>query len=378
MKFQIEAYLKSKADEISFLQLKADAAIRVKNYTIPEEGLYVPFLTDELAENIKTKKENEVLTVGGMMRGMIFTIGIDSEFKYKEEYIIFLKSVEPKLEEYILYQGSKYIDEGKLLEGIIYFKALMTINQENDDAILHYSINLLRYAEEALKEKVKLYRLFRQEAKEGLELLYQMGYDTPMVNYHLGFLAREEKQYIKAQLHWNKALELSQEDYLKEHIAVLIRGIEDLVVYEEGYEAILAGNPQKGLPLLEQLENQYEEWWNLVFFLGLGHRQLGDFEKAIDYFDRVLELKPDQVDAIVELAICLSSLGDYQEAIEGFTRAIEIGGENHEILSNLAIAYMEIGDYVEAKAYIMRSLELEPEDEIALLCQKKLDMLMQQ
>jgi len=376
MKFQIEAHLKSKADEISFLQLKSDAAISVKNYRIPEEGLYVPFLTDELAENIKTRKENEVLTVGGMMRGMIFTIGIDSEFKYKEEYIKFLKSVEPKLEEYILYQGSKYIDEEKLLEGIIYFKALMTINRENDEAMLLYSINILRYSEEALKDKVKLYKLFRQEAMEKLELLFQMGYDTPIVNYHLGFLAREDKQYVKAQLHWTKALELSEEEDLKEHIADLLRGIEDLVVYEQGYEAILAGNPHKGLPLLEQLESQYEEWWNLLFFIGLGYRQLGDYEKAIEYFDRVLELKSDQVDAIVEMSICLSSLGDYQEAIEGFNRALEMGGDNHEVLSNLAIAYMEIGDYVEAKASIKRSLELEPGDEITLLCQKRLEELM--
>ena len=199
----------------------------------------------------------------------------------------------------------------------------------------------------------------------------------PLVNYHLGFLAREDKQYIKAQIHWSMVLEHSPEEDLKEHVRILLQGIEDLVIYETGYEAILAGNPQKGLPLLEQLEEKYEEWWNLLFFIGIGHRQLGDYDKAIDYFDRVLELKSDQVDAMVEMSICLSSIGDYHDAIEGFGRAIEVGGENNEVLSNLAIAYMEIGDYQQAKECLERSLELEPEDEITQLCQKKLRELMQ-
>ncbi len=378
MKFRIESHLKKKLEEVSFLQLKADADINVKGYSMPDEGLNVPFLTDELAENIKNKRENEVLTLGGIMRGMIYTIGIDSEFIYKAEYIKFLRAVEPNLEEYILFQGSRYIEEEKLLEGIIYFKALIALNPDNENAILHYSINLLRYAAESLEEKAKLNKLFRQEAKDRLEQLFQMGYDIPLVNYHLGFLAREDKEYRKAELHWNKALDSNQEEDFKEHVAYLLRGIEDLVLYETGYEAILAGNPQYGLPLLEELEGRYEEWWNLLFFIGLGNRQLGQFEKAIGYFDKVLELEADQVDAMVEMAVCLSGMGDYQDAIDGFLRALSVGGENHEVLSNLAIAYMEMGDYINAKECLDRSLELEPNDEITQLCQKRLKALMEE
>ena len=376
MNFLIESHLKSKTEEISFLQLKPDAHISITNYEIPEEGLYVPFLTSELAENIKTKKENEVLTVGGMMRGIIFTLGIDSEFKYKEEYIKFLNAVEPRLEEYIVFHGSKYVDEEKLLEGLVYFKTLVMLIPDNEDAIVNYCIILLRYAEEVIKNKPQLYKLFKEEAKQKLEHLFELGYDVPLVNYHLGFIAREEKQYIKAQLHWTKVLEFSQEEDLKEHVSLLLRGIEDLVIYETGYEAILAGDPKKGLPFLQQLEDQYEEWWNLIFFIGLAHRQLGDYEKAMDYFSRVLELKDDQVDAIVELGVCLSSVGDYEDAIEHFKQAILIGGDNSEVLSNLAITYMEIGDYTTAKECITRSLELDPEDEITKLCKKRLDELM--
>ncbi len=376
MKFRIESHLKKKLDDVSFLQLKADAEISVKGFKIPDEGLYVPFLTEELAQNIKIKKENEVLTIGGIMRGMIYTIGIDSEFKYKEAYIEFMQAVESNLEEYVLFQGTKYIEEEKLLEGIIYFKALIAINPENENAFLHYSINLLRYAEECLTEQAKLSRLFKQEAKDFLEQLFQVGYDIPLVNYHLGFLAREDKQYRKAEIHWNKALEGSNEEDFKEHVVYLLRSIEDLVMYETGYEAILAGNPQHGLPMLEELEGKYEEWWNLLFFIGLGHRQLGQYEKAIGYFDRVLELKSDQVDAMVEMAICLSGMGDYQDAVDGFLRALEVGGDNHEVLSNLAIAYMEIGDYINAKSCVERSLQLEPNDEITQLCQKRLIELM--
>lgn len=378
MNFLIESHLKGKTEEISFVQLKPGAGIDVKSYEIPEEGLYVPFLTIELANNIKTRNENEILTVGGMVRGMIFTLGVDSEFKYKDEYVKFLKAVVSGIEEYILYHGAKLVDEGRLLEGIIYFKALATIEPGCEDAVMNYCITLLRYAEEEKKNNNSMYILFKREAKEKLEQLFKAGYDLPLVNYYLGLLASEDKQYLKAQSHWVMVLEQSQNEELKEHVGLLLQGIEDLTIYETGYEAILAGNPQKGLPLLEKLEGTYEEWWNLLFFIGLGLRQLGEYEEAIGYFDRVLGLKPDQTDAMVEMSICLSCIGDNDEAVEGFLRAIEVGGENNEVLSNLAIAYMELGDYPRAKECIERSLELQPEDEIAQLCQRKLNQLMKQ
>src|SRR5690554_5266539 len=99
MKFLIEPYIHKRTEDLSFVQL-SPRAIEVKNYVVPDEGLHVPLLTSELADRIKTKGENEVITAHGIVRGMIYLLGVDSNFKYKDEYIKFLYAVNPDIEKH--------------------------------------------------------------------------------------------------------------------------------------------------------------------------------------------------------------------------------------------------------------------------------------
>ncbi|SCY97529.1 tetratricopeptide repeat protein [Alkaliphilus peptidifermentans] len=372
MEFLIEPYLKEKSQELSFVQLKGDAEVGVENYQLPSEGLDVPILTEELAENIKKKRPDEVLTVAAIVRGMIHTIGIDSNFKYLEEYIKFLYAFDANIEAYIMYQGVKYIDSNKPIESIIFFKALVTINPQNPKGLLNYAAAVANYGNEYLKSGHKQSKAFHKEAKEKFEELLNRGIEEPLIYYHLAYLYRYEKQFIKSRKMGEIYLNVSDEELLKDNVIVLLREIKDLALYEEGYEAILSGKPQIGVPILEELLEEYKEWWNLYFFVGLGNRLLGNYKEAINSFEQVLELEEDQLDSLVELGLCYSSINDLQEAIDYFTRALRIGGDNSEILCNLAMVYMETGCLLEAEEIIRRSLELNPDDEITQLCFKKL------
>ncbi|AOY76452.1 tetratricopeptide repeat protein [Clostridium formicaceticum] len=375
MKFLIDAYLLKKTEELSFVHLKHDAALKIKAYHLPSAGLDVPILTTELAENIKKKKESEVITIGSIIRGMVYLLGIDPEFKYKEEYIKFLYAANPQVEEYVLVEGLKYLNSYKLLEGIIFFKALVFLNPNSVEGLLNYALALLDYRDQELVDKKKNYKLFTKEAQEKLETLLNLDPQQPLAYYYLGFIYKDQKAFNKAKFHWEKAMLLDLDEGIKEQIKECLFQLEDMAQYERGYETILAGKPEEGLPLLEGLYEKYQGWWNLVFFVGLGHRQLGNFHEAIQYFKRVLELNKDQLDAMVELGLCYGGLGELQKAIEYFHRAIEIGGEDSEILCNLAMMYMEIGDLQKAGESISASLRLNPEDEITLACKNKLEAM---
>ncbi|MBM7616389.1 tetratricopeptide repeat protein [Alkaliphilus hydrothermalis] len=374
MEFLIDPHILKNTEDLSFVHLKEEANLSIKGYQIPSGGLDIPMITAELAENIKTKPENEVITVAGIIRGMAYTLGIDQHFKFKEEYIKFLRTVNDAIENYILFQAMQSAEDNKLLESLILIKSVLVLNPVNSQALLNYGVTLLKYREEGISSK-KIAKVFKQEAKNKLEELLTIE-DNPMAYYQLAYIYKDESQFRKSKLYAEKLLELEVDELVQVRVRHLLHELTDLVDYETGYEAILMGKADEGLPLLLDLEVKYPEWWNMIFFVGLGYRQLGQFSEAIQRFDKVLEIKGDAVDAIAELGICYSSLGDYQKAIESFQRALAVGGENSEILSNLSMIYMELGEYQEAGDYIKRSLELNPYDEITLACQTRLEELL--
>ncbi|SDK77572.1 tetratricopeptide repeat protein [Natronincola ferrireducens] len=373
MKFLIDEYLLKKTEELSFIHLKHDAQLNIENYQLPSDGLDIPIMTKELAKNIKTKKENEIITVGSIVRGMILLLGIDSRFKYKEEYIKFLYAANPKIEKYIFVEGTRYLEEKKLMEAIIFFKALTLLKPNDTKALLSYTMTLLRYRDEELGNQKKNYETFTKEIQHKLEELLTIDPNQPLACYYLGFIYKDNKAFNKAKLHWEKALTLELEDNIKEQIKELLIQLEDMAQYEKGYEAILEGRPHEGLSILEKLAPKYTEWWNLAFFLGLGYRQTGKFHEAIQYFKKVLELKEDQLEAVVELALCYGGMGELQKSIEYFHKGLELGGDNSDLLCNLAMVYLELGDIHKAKDYVNKSLKMNPHDEITIACKNKVE-----
>ncbi|SET50703.1 Tetratricopeptide repeat-containing protein [Natronincola peptidivorans] len=372
MIFLIDDYLLKRTEELSFIHLKNDAQLNIRNYKLPHDGLDMPIMIEELAESIKKKEVNEVITIGSIIRGIIYLLGIDSKFKHKKEYIEFLYKANPKIEEYILFQGLQALEVNNLIKGIIYFKCLLLINPKNTNALINYGTTVLQYRDKELITMKKTYTKFTKEARDKLEELLLIKKDEPLAYYYLGFIYKDSKQFIKAKLHWEKAIEHGIEEKYKEHLQALLIEVEDMVQYEKGYEAVLAGRPQEGLPLLEELKKRYEEWWNLLFFIGLAHRQLGAFHVALQYFKRVLELKENQVDSIVELGLCYGALGEIEKSIEEFHRALALEEKNSEVLCNLAMMYFEIGDKTKAEKYINLSFDINPHDEITIACKKKI------
>lgn len=370
----VRDFFKKRTEDLSFITLKADAQINVVGYQMPKEGLIVPLLTEELAQNIKTRREEEVLTLGAILRGMGYTLGVDRDFLYRQEYEKFMRAVDQEIEGFLLAQGAKAADQGKLLESIIYFRGVLTIHPEHPAALLHYGVSLLKYCADYMKGKGKEAKALKNEAKRALEDL--LSYEEhPLAYYHLAYIYQEEKQFVKAQLYLEKLLAQEGDELMKHQAMHMMQQLEDLANYERGYTAVLAHRPEEGLKYLLPLEEKYEEWWNLLFFIALAHRQMGKYVDALNYFQRVLEIKPDQVDALAEASLCYGSLGDYKEAIACGEKALELGGANGEILSNLAVIYMELGQLDDAEACLRESLALDPKDEITLACQAQLKRL---
>jgi tetratricopeptide (TPR) repeat protein len=62
----------------------------------------------------------------------------------------------------------------------------------------------------------------------------------------------------------------------------------------------------------------------LWFKIAMAHLNLGVVDKAIEYFDRVMELEPTDPDAHARRGTAMESLGDYKGALKFLERALEL------------------------------------------------------
>ena len=135
MKFKIEKHILKKAEELSFITIKHDSEFKVEGYNIPSEGLQVPIKNEVLVKGIKEKTAQDNINAMSIADAMIYIIGIDSQFRYNEEYKKFLNAFKNKvnldLNAYMGYMSRKYFDIGEYTDSLIYLKALITMN--NDD-----------------------------------------------------------------------------------------------------------------------------------------------------------------------------------------------------------------------------------------------------
>lgn len=368
---KLDSYFKKKTKELSFIELKEGSSIDVKGYTIYSKTP-LPILTESLIEEVKTGNPEEEVRFSNMINGMIYTIGIDPEFKHIGEYKMALYSYDSNIEDYIKYLGVESLKNSKVDDAMIFFRAIIELNEENRDARYSYAVAMEERAKRAYELDDK--RLGNEFLKEALRQMEQIeSSDMSITYYKLGYYYKHFSEFRKSKILWEKFLRFGKEKELLEEIRERLQSIEDDVIYEEGYTKILDGRAVEGIETLLPLVPKYDSWWNLSFMLGLGYRQIGEVDEAIAYFKEVLEMNPGQIDSLNELGLCYAAKLDFEKSIELFSEAIKIEPKNHEIICNRGMANFQIGQIEKAVADIERAYKINPSDDVVLACKSVLE-----
>ncbi|MDR1774312.1 MAG: tetratricopeptide repeat protein [Clostridioides sp.] len=379
MKFRIEKYFFDLAEELAFINIKNDGEFILQGYEL-KEGLEVPIKNSVLVKGIKNRTAQDELNIMSIADAMIYMIGIDSNFVYNEEYIKFLqafsKKVNLNIRDYAGYMSRKNFEEGSLREALVYIKSLITIYENDVDALYNYAVICQELALGYKADKnEKAFNNFLLEAVEKLEEILKIDEDYESAYYQLGFHYMNQNQFIKAKLAWQKALEMGVDDEIHSEIQDNLMKIHKKVQYEEGCNLIFQGNPQQALEKLLPLESEYPDWWNLLFMIGLSYRYLNQLDEAMRYFEKILMLYPKQVDTMSEMGLIYALKGQFEKSIEIFSNALKIK-EDPEILCNLGMVYLNNGELDEAKYYIERAYELNPDDEVTISCLNEIQKYM--
>lgn len=376
MDFKIEKYLLKKAEELAFITIKHGGEFKLKSYDVPKGGLDVPIKNEVLVKGIKEKTAQDKLNSMSIADAMIYIIGIDSKFKNNGEYEKFLNALSEDinldLKAYMGYMSRKYFEIGEHTDSLIYIKAFITMYPDDLDAMYNYAIVCQEIAKQYQKDMdEKAMNAFLLEAMAKLEKIIDVDESFALGYYHLGYHYYNQGQYLKTKLTWEDALRLGLDADLVAEIQDNLGKMDFKVQYEEGYTLVFQGKFKEGLEKLLPLEEEHMDWWNLLFMIALGYKGMGEIEQAEMYLEKILIIKPKQVDAIVELGLCEAYKNNLDKAIEYFEQAAKIK-EDPEILCNLGMAYLNNGDIDDATYYIERAYELNPQDEITIACLKEL------
>lgn len=371
----LKEYFVKKADNVSFIEIKPNSYVYINEYTIGSE-IPLPLIVDELINEIKEGTAQDEIKVSSFINGMIYLIGADPEFEFCNQYKEILYNYDKKIEDYILYIGLKKINESDFEEGMVWLRAAYYMNNNNLMGKYNYALALEEKARRLFSaNNENMGSVFLNASTNIIEEVIDMDSNFDLAYYKLGYHYRNSKQFMKSKLMWEKYLQLGKDDEMQQEIRENLETMQDDIIYEEGYNEILTGNPRAGLEKLLPLKEKYVDWWNLLFMIGLGFRHLNMYEEAKSEFEYVLELVPDQVDVLNELGLCLAFLGEYEEAISKLSRAIELKPKDYEIICNRGMVYLQINDFVNAEKDINAAYKLNSTDEITIACKTELERI---
>lgn len=375
MKQTIDQYFLERAENLSFIELKKDYSI--KDELVLKSNIPIPIVMDDLVRGVKLNEMIDHIQWIKIVDGMLYSIGVDQKMPYRKDYEKALYDYDLEIENYAWKKGIEMVQNKQLEDGIVYLRAATFLENTRPDLFYTLAFAYEEKAKSHLKNKEVGYaNSFVVEATRIYEHILNLDEAYSLAYYKLGYHYYQNNLYIKAQLMWEKYLVLGTDENLREEVKVNLKNIKDEVVYETGYTKILSGNVEEGLEELKELEEHYPSWWNLHFMIGLAYRQLGQFQIAKEKFERVLMLKPHQIDAINELGLCYASLNQNIEAIEQFDKILQTQTDNAEVLCNRGVAYLQMNENRRARADFEQAYEIAPEDPIVIACLNEIKRIM--
>jgi tetratricopeptide (TPR) repeat protein len=115
------------------------------------------------------------------------------------------------------------------------------------------------------------------------------------------------------------------------------------------------GQTEKALGYYEDLLQEQPDDADLVFNLGLLYEEMEQYDKAIANFMKAFELNPTDIEAILHCAqVYLEIKQDNVKAVECYEKALEINPDNPGILNNLGIALIRAGEELDDQEMINR------------------------
>ena len=142
---------------------------------------------------------------------------------------------------------------------------------------------------------------------------------------------------------------------------------EITVLSKQGYRLIKEGLTNRAIDIFENIINLQPD--NSYALVGLGDalRKEKRFNEAMKYYQECLNYQKDNRYAIFGLADCYKSLKQYNRAVETWKSYLEYDDKNITVLTRLADAYRKIHAFQKSEDIYLKVLEMDDKNSYALI-----------
>jgi protein O-mannosyl-transferase len=242
-----------------------------------------------------------------------------------------------------------------------------SMSRDVGNTIAHNNYGMWLYRQGKL-EKAKKHFL--------LASLFKPGDNLPLKN--LGRLYIEQKEYGMAEKTYKKILGNDSKDVLahralweilnllgrseeaEKHLDFVLSAEPSnvLVLNQKGLVYYKSKQYKKALDFFNKAIEIYSDNPDLYFNLGMTLKEMGSNDSALQKYRKAVKLKPDYAVAYSRIGQTLFCKKDYKNAIIEYQKALAINAGIAEIYSDFGNVYFELKQYIQAKKYYSKALEL--------------------
>ncbi len=247
--------------------------------------------------------------------------------------------------------------------------------QSKNEVSVHFSLGVL-LASEKLYKPAQL-ELERADAlqPETFEILYNLGQALLRNGYSTKsqvVLSRAlklkpespEAMYLLAQAYTNQSRPLDALDVLVRAHKLAPQNVD--VIFLMAHVSMSQNYYEDAIPLLQSGLQIAPQRADLLAALGESYFMAGKVEKAIDQFNRLLEID-HSARSFAFLGLSYRNLGRFNEAKQYFQQGLTLDPQNSMCLFNMGFILERQGDAAGAESYFQQALQSNPEFPDALL-----------
>jgi len=202
-------------------------------------------------------------------------------------------------------------------------------------------IEIERLAANAIKDEDK-FDLINQ----GLNLAKQYE-DKDFVLFFLSEESGYKKDYDKQENYLKQAIEINPNYFFYRCLGVFLSCKNNETEAIKYYDKAIELNP-----------NDYHSYRQK----GVSLSKLGNPTEAIKYFDKAINLNPNDYHSYRDKGVSLSKLGNETEAIKYYDKAIELNHNDYHSYREKGVSLSKLGNPTEAIKYYDKAIELSPND----------------